>query len=180
MLIDPPFSIVCMSEEVARKRGIRTGYTEDFNRERVVELLRGTLGRETRGPSPLGKDVEAQLKGQVIFRHKSVRMEDRQLADLSISHDGDFAVAVVQALDEPLPNHSKPELVVDDGQGRPMHAQQVGDEGYKRLGKVVRFMRGTGRSEGQEGGEEQDAAEGAEAAEAVEGDDEGNPLPGDR
>ena len=61
-------------------------------------------------------------------RNKLVSMKDRSTADLSISHDGDYAIAVVQAFQEDHGQSSTP--LIDDGEGEPIHEPQCGDKGF--------------------------------------------------
>lgn len=112
MLIDPPQPLVKMSHAVAEKRGLKPKTFKAFKLGLVV-------------PS-----VEAKLSG-MYFRPKLVRPEDRQTADLSISHDGEYAVALVQAIVDPSSeNNIDLETIEDDGNGEPIHQPQFGDAGF--------------------------------------------------
>jgi hypothetical protein len=52
------------------------------------------------------------------------------MADVSISHDGDYAIAVVQALDVQSPPTQK---LSDDGRGKPIHVPRAGDLGFPEI-----------------------------------------------
>ena len=56
-------------------------------------------------------------------------MSERKIARLSISHDGDYATAVVQAWDVPGELFTKSKIT-DNGDGDPIHEPYIGDEGF--------------------------------------------------
>ena len=88
---------------------------------------------ETSNPSLEGYNGPGRtLNGQrtMFQRYCLIPMEERRLADASISHDGDYAIAVCQALDEP--SAPKLEDIVDDGHGGPLHEPEFGDIGFER------------------------------------------------
>lgn len=60
-----------------------------------------------------------------------MKEEERQTAELNISHDGDYAVAVCLALDEASKEkEGDGEPIVDDGSGEPIHEPIWGDRGF--------------------------------------------------
>ena len=58
-----------------------------------------------------------------------MKMEDRRLADVTISHEGQYAIAVCQALDELHVQDSTP--IIDTSNGEPLHEPQYGDQGFE-------------------------------------------------
>ena len=106
------------------KRGLK-GFSRDRN-----------MGWST-NTGPLEQElVESNSpKGFRFIDHKTlsvrrslVKEEDRQLADLSISHDGDYAVAVCMAVGEEYEADST--VLVDNGEGDPIHEPEWGDKGF--------------------------------------------------
>ena len=77
--------------------------------------------------------VATSYPNKEIFRRRRLILdEERQEADLSISHDGDYAIAVCLALDEEVDSighENKP--VLDDGKGEPIHEPEYGDAGFE-------------------------------------------------
>lgn len=60
-----------------------------------------------------------------------MREDERQIAEISISHDGDYAIAVCMALDEaPKDMEEDTEFIDDDGSGEPIHEPVWGDVGF--------------------------------------------------
>jgi phosphopantetheinyl transferase (holo-ACP synthase) len=121
VLIDPPSSeLVRMSREVAKFRGLK-------------EVTRNTA------KIIIGDKAEDRmLRNEILSlknfytRRKVIHMEERQIADGSISHDGKYAIAVCQAFDERLP-YMKPQEIVDDGLGDPIHEPKLMDRGFDKL-----------------------------------------------
>ena len=122
MLIDPPSSIVSLTAEVAEQRQIDTKGRQKLDREEVQKLGVSVMD---------SSDV-----GQMYWRYKKINMEERQLADLSISHDGEYAFAVVQALDVVLDDTQPLKVIKDDGAGDPIHEPQHGDRGFLELRSI--------------------------------------------
>lgn len=115
-LIDPICNMVQMDERVAALRGLR-GFGKGSK-----ELLKG----------PLDDDAIQEAKqtnAGTFTRRRKVKMTERQMAEINISHDGDYAVAVCMALDSPGFN-PEGRLIVDDGTGEAIHEPQWGDEGW--------------------------------------------------
>ena len=61
-------------------------------------------------------------------RRRLVKMQDRSQADASLSHDGDYAIAVCQVLDEVADTDA--ECIVDSGEGPALHEPEHGDKGF--------------------------------------------------
>ena len=138
MLVDPPNALVRMSAEVAWKRGLNT-------LEHEQKLSGDMIGQDRRfgdiaAPEvPLAASEERNIVSErTYWRYKRVRMEERQVASVSISHDKDYAFAVVQALDEPCPEERDPIIVDDDGEDAPIHEPQIGDDGFLALSPRIK------------------------------------------
>ena len=119
-LIDPPPRLVLMQKSVAIQRGLM-GFSKLTDGR--VSLLRASMQPPPEGHP--GRD-DPSLHGLYV-RKLLVKEDDRRLADISISHDGKYAVAVCMALDE-QDNGLDP--VVDDGSGEPIHEPEWGDKGW--------------------------------------------------
>ncbi|KAL9103156.1 MAG: hypothetical protein Q9163_001761 [Psora crenata] len=124
-LIDPLCDTILMDERVAQLRALR-GFGPRSQ-------------RMERGARATGSDERAQApdQGPVYYARRSkVNESDRQVADVNISHDGKYAVAVAMAVDEPV-SDAKGEHIMDDGEGLPKHEPQWGDEGWFVREKVT-------------------------------------------
>lgn len=115
-----------MAPEVAQKRGLRdrhSNFTHIYGE--VVN------GRFVQNFLPKG-EAAPQIKtaSKFIVRRARIKDEEQQIAEISISHDGDYSVAVCMALDEPLKRKNAVEYLVDDGLGEPLHEPEWGDEGW--------------------------------------------------
>ena len=119
-LIDPICNTVEMNERVATVRGLRI---PEFQRER---LTKGAFEVQE------GGDETAESQGAkcvTFYRRSKIEEFERQTAEISISHDGDYAVAVCMAIDSPKPSPTDTHIF-DDGSGSPIHEPQWGDEGW--------------------------------------------------
>ena len=126
-LIEPPSDRVEMSSRVATRRGLR-GFGLQNN-----GLCKGPL--MTR--DELRKDVqdleESEVdKGIHYYRRARIKASDRQVAEINISHDGDYAVAMCMAFDPPGSTFRE-QKIVDRGEGVSLHEPQWGDEGWLDL-----------------------------------------------
>ncbi|MCJ1479434.1 hypothetical protein MMC13_008120 [Lambiella insularis] len=123
-LIDPPRPAVIMNRSTAIKRGLESLILES---------------NTTRISYPTGSTLDTSLKAiatsaglptqEAIFARPLRTIEtERRVADLSISHDGSYAIAVCMALDEDWEesNHA----VIDSGEGESIHEPQWGDQGF--------------------------------------------------
>lgn len=110
----------------------------------VSRGLMGYSSERTDGAMPAGSSqtVSGQLvdgtfipgrgpgtKGFVL-RKRLVKMEDRQMAELSISHDGPYVIAVCIAVDEEAKGSESPLYLADVGSGDAMHEPVWGDRGW--------------------------------------------------
>ncbi len=118
-LIDPVCNVIQMDERVASLRGLR-GF--------------GPQSQGLRKGSLIGKDedVSVQVQGTIgkhFNRRRKIKETERQTAEISISHDGEYAVAVCMAYDAPG-LHPEGRRIVDDGTGPAIHEPQWGDHGW--------------------------------------------------
>lgn len=111
-----------MSPEVAQKRGLHEAQSPNL----------GVYGSVTGGQffkSPK-TDPPHQLGSRFFTRRAKIKEEERQVAEISITHEKEYAVAVCMALDErPKTEHSI-EYIVDDGSGEPLHEPDWSDTGF--------------------------------------------------
>jgi len=123
-----------MSIETAIARGLREAA---LNRKMSIgDTLSGADGAH------FGEDISELLSlpfgkttyRRIIRRRLLIKEEDKQLADLSISHDGEYAIAVCMALDEASDEH--PDPVIDHGIGKPIHEPEWGDLGFSNKSKA--------------------------------------------
>ncbi|MCJ1230951.1 hypothetical protein MMC12_007625 [Toensbergia leucococca] len=130
-LIDPPSRTVMMSQATACKRMIREeSYRTEANSVFYREIVKGRF-TEDQCASVIGDDREDKI---FIKRRMLVKEDDRQIAEINISHDGDYAVAVCMALDEEVEDQDDDIWTVDDGTGDPNHEPEWGDEGFLTSG----------------------------------------------
>ena len=113
MLIDPPPSLIRMTIPVAEARGLKKAQSI-ADRKRLI--LHSGLQEV---------DVPDWHSPDYVYTQRRVQPEDRQVADLSISHEADYAMAVVQTLNEPFSVEKLDgfPVFVDDGSGEPRHFQ---------------------------------------------------------
>ena len=119
-LIDPVCNRIEMHERVAKLRGLR-GFTPQS--QDLLEVASTT--RSEREETTQGHE-----KTKTHFnRRRKIKDFERQCAEVNISHDGDYSMAVCVAFDSP---NLQPEgrRVVDNGRGSPMHEPQWGDRGW--------------------------------------------------
>ena len=121
VLIDPPMRLVMMDDRVARLRGLRLPPVPPFRSasseaSAVASRIHDQRGRRSSNAS------------RTHQRRSRVAMQDRREADASLSHDGEYAVAVCQALDEAA--ETAAECITDNGQGQPLHEPEYGDLGF--------------------------------------------------
>lgn len=115
-----------MNPEVAMKRGL-------FEAQYPTA---GTLGQVVNGLFIRTTAVTSRhdMDSKFFLRKARIKDDDQQAAEISISHDGDYAVAVCMALDEKSdtidPSWKSLQCIVDDGSGEPFHEPEWGDTGY--------------------------------------------------
>ncbi|KAL9015312.1 MAG: hypothetical protein Q9173_000110 [Seirophora scorigena] len=117
-----PTTWIVMDSDVANARGLS-------NRQSSQGFIDGEVvnGRFVANSRPEGNPVySTQNGGRKFFtRRAKIREEDQQIAEISISHDGDYAVAVCMALDEPRTKAHAIRHVLDDGLGEPLHEPET-------------------------------------------------------
>ncbi|KAL9129080.1 MAG: hypothetical protein Q9217_002387 [Psora testacea] len=124
-LIDPPCNKILMDERVAKIRALR-GFGP-----RSSGMWKGNVVTES------GDRPQIEEQGQLYYKRRSkVNESERQIADVSISHDGAYAVAVCMALNEPG-NQANGECIIDDGEGLRKHEPNWGDEGWFTMERVT-------------------------------------------
>ena len=126
ILIDPPRQDIIMEERIARLRGLR-GLNKDTANTPQVPRSQVHYGRLLGGVIVESKNHKVQ---KFFKRRARIADEDRQLADVSISHDGAYAIAVCIALDEGVDNAQGKPMIIDDGSGDPLHEPEWADEGW--------------------------------------------------
>ncbi|KAL9042475.1 MAG: hypothetical protein Q9214_003768, partial [Letrouitia sp. 1 TL-2023] len=115
-LIRPATRNVVMDKKVAKTRGLDQFLTLKIRGpvvDREIQLSRGR-----------------QNDSKYTERRLYAKEEDYQVAELSISHDVDYAVAVCMALDQPCEDVGPVEPIFDDGSGEPIHEPILGDRGF--------------------------------------------------
>ena len=164
MLIDPPNVLVCMSAEVARKRDINTNLAEQkIDAEKLQHWQkRGEVRKpfqDIKAPKEEREREEGELEEdkeqQIYWRYRKVDMEQRQEANVTISHDGEYAFAAVQVLDEPYPQANQPMIIEDNGEGRAIHEPQYGDRMYAVMRPSFAYFANQNQPDGQFAEEEE-------------------------
>ena len=123
---------IVMNPEVAMKRGL-------FEAQYPTA---GTLGQVVNGRFIRTTALTSRhnMDSKFFLRKARIKDDDQQAAEISISHDGDYAVAVCMALDEKSdaidPSWKSLQCIVDDGSGNPFHEPEWGDSGYFEDGKL--------------------------------------------
>ena len=123
ILISPPTRLVIMNTLIAEARGLKN------------VALEGKQGASSRVLTEVPPKIRtfAQKHGfsinePLFLRQLLSKEEDKRLADVSISHDGEYATAVCLALDEEIEGVLDP--IVDFGDGDPLHEPKWGDRGF--------------------------------------------------
>ena len=127
-LVDPPCDRIEMHCRVAPQRGLRGFVFKNYGLHKGSLMTRDEL-HKAQGSGRLGEDRTAHY-----YRRCRVKESDRQVAEINISHDGDYAIAVCMAFD-PLDSTVQQKTIVDYGEGLPLHEPQWGDEGWLDLVK---------------------------------------------
>ena len=123
ILISPPTRLVIMNTLAAEKRGLRD----------VVSASKQAVSSRVliKVPPRVRKFAHENgflLDEPLFLRQQLTKEEDSRLADVSISHDGEYATAVCLALDEEIEKILDP--IVDFGDGDPLHEPKWGDRGF--------------------------------------------------
>ena len=132
-LIDPPTNTILMDDRVANLRALR-GFAFGSQHLRKDELMRQQEREKVQSLRSVTRDSGERFQvgsmgGDYIERRARVDESERRVAEISISHDGDAAVAVCMAFDQSFPER-KMEDIFDDGSSLPFHEPQWGDEGW--------------------------------------------------
>lgn len=114
-----------MPEGIARLRGLR-GLHRDKAQTPPIVFSQYSY-RKLLGDKAESKDDKSQ---KFFKRRARIADEDRQVAELTISHDGEYAIAVCIALDEEVDNAQGKPVIMDDGSGDPLHEPEWADEGW--------------------------------------------------
>lgn len=128
-LIDPPGDRIEMIRPVATLRGLRGFGLKNFGLHKGALMSRDELHKEIQDSGD-----EKVHRGVHYFRRSRVKESDRQVAEINITHDGDYAIAVCMAFDPPS-SPVREKTIVDKGEGLPLHEPQWGDEGWLDLAK---------------------------------------------
>lgn len=133
-LIDPPTRVVQMNGKVATQRGLR-GFRGLEEKPDTIIYQPGcetdTAGNNLHGTSEPKEKFRSPTYGSLVTRRSLVKEEDRQIAELSITHENSVAVAVCMALKDQGENvHHEAEPIIDDGSGDPVHEPVWGDRGF--------------------------------------------------
>lgn len=133
-LIDPVCTTIGMHERVATLRSLR-GFGP-----RSQGLHKGPLASEAEDEL-----VQQGTRSVHFNRRRRIEETERQVAEINISHDGEYAVAVCMAFDAP---GLQPEgrHIVDNGTGPMMHEPQWGDEGWFDPDNVAKDDEGADKS----------------------------------
>ena len=127
VLIDPPTALILMDDHVARLRGLRC-VRSPLAPPQFPHASQGSPSPAPPRFSDHQRSPVAVDAGRMHRRRRRVEMRDRRLADASLSHDGDYAVAICQALDEA--EAGALDGLTDDGNGPPLHEAEYGDLGF--------------------------------------------------
>lgn len=121
-LVDPPSQTVALDEDVARLRGLRGYGTNGLKDFRAGPRVYGVIcnGDLVEADPPHGR--------KFLTRRRRIKAEERQLAEVSISHDGDYAMAVCMAVDGPAEQIDEQPMIIDDGSGSPIHEPEWADD----------------------------------------------------
>lgn len=123
-LIDPPSDRISMSARVATQRGLRGFVSETYGLYKGALMTKDEPRKERESEKGPERD-----KCNYYHRGSRVRDSDRQVAEINLSHDGDYAIAVCMAFD-PSESTYKQKTILDRGEGPPLHEPQWGDEGW--------------------------------------------------
>ena len=117
-----------MAKDVAAQRGLKGIASAEPRKE--VESNGATLG-----------DVETATAAntqQFYYRNLLVKEEERQVVEISISHEADYATAVCLIPNTSEEGQEKLEPVIDDGTGPPIHEPEYLDTGYYELSEIAK------------------------------------------
>ncbi|KAL9136985.1 MAG: hypothetical protein Q9175_001818 [Cornicularia normoerica] len=128
-LIDPPSDRIEMLARVATIRGLRGFAVKNYGLHKGALMSKDEIHKEVQD-----SEDEKVHRGTHYYRRSRVNESDRQVAEINISHDGDYAVAMCMAFDPPGSTVSE-KTIVDKGEGLALHDPQWGDEGWLDLAR---------------------------------------------
>ena len=132
-LIDPPTNTILMDDKVAKIRKLRGFGYQHHNIQKEKLTIPGfdlNVYSTTTGEQHLdGLRTDTRERTGYYMRRARIEDSQRQIAEVSISHDGDSAVAMCMASVQAGPA-KEPEFIVDEGSSPPMHETQWGDHGF--------------------------------------------------
>ena len=122
-----------MSEEVARQRGLGKKQNSSSFQNIGTDVTPGTSSwvRWSDPSEPVIQLPEQKVfirKDEVRSRKLLIADKERQMVDISISHDTDYAVAVCMAVDDLEEQDLK--ALTDTGSGDAIHEPEWGDRGF--------------------------------------------------
>ena len=125
-LVNPPSPTIVLDEDVARMRGLRGCGPDKMNDlDQSEHCVYGSI------ISNQFVVASSSTHGnRYLTRRERVKAKDSQRAEVSISHDGDYAIAMCMAADETVKHVVEESYIVDDGSGDPIHEPVWGDEGW--------------------------------------------------
>ncbi|KAL8940562.1 MAG: hypothetical protein Q9216_002750 [Gyalolechia sp. 2 TL-2023] len=117
---------VVMQSQVAKSRGLLE------TQSRFSYVYGDVAGSQfVKMAEPNNDNVLTAESGRKLWvRGLRAQDEEQQIAEINISHDHDYAVAVCMALDEKTTPRGSVDYIVDDGSGEPIHEPEWGDEGW--------------------------------------------------
>ena len=127
LLIEPLPQYVIMGTAVARIRGLGGFIRDRLVNDKVLGRIETISGEIISGKFVPGQGPNAET---FFLRKRLVQENDRQVAELSISHDGPYVVAVCMALSEKVNRPAEMDYIIDDGSGFPIHEPDWGDKGW--------------------------------------------------
>ena len=119
-LIDPVCNRIEMHERVAKLRGLREFTSQTQGLRKAAFPTRGESKEIRQGH---------EKQSSHFNRRRKIKDFERQCAEVNISHDGEYAMAVCVAFDSPN-LHPEGRPVFDNGSGSPLHEPQWGDRGF--------------------------------------------------
>jgi hypothetical protein len=138
-VIDPPTRMVQMNHRVATLRGLR-GFRGDKEEPGAMTDQQGhmePLKCEKEGNGKQNGWRRLPMRQSFLSRRSLVKNEDKQIAQLSISHENSVAVAVCMAvLDASEGMTDEMEPIIDNGSGDPIHEPAWGDHGFRMAGTM--------------------------------------------
>ncbi|KAL8732051.1 MAG: hypothetical protein Q9166_003003 [cf. Caloplaca sp. 2 TL-2023] len=121
-LVDPERTTeIVMDPKVAEIRGLPEARSPDHGIYGQVMNSKFVRSSNTLFPNRLGS--------RFLIRRAKIEDELRQVAEISISHDEDYAVAVCMAVAGYTENNNV-EYIIDNGSGAPLHEPEWGDRGF--------------------------------------------------